>query len=177
MAALLGRALVAALPNNAANLYVVLSARGLSSGCRLIARADSKEAERKLRLAGADAVVSPYISGGRQMAAIALRPLAINFLDLLAGSNCEVEEFQLRSDAARCAAIDGRSLTELDLGRRTNGALVLAIQGRSGLIANPNGSTRLEAGQRLIVMGSPSQLQEMERLLGEALEDASVLKA
>ena len=73
--------------------------------------------------------------------------------------------------------IDGRSLTELDLGRRTNGALVLAIQGRSGLIANPNGSTRLEAGQRLIVMGSPSQLQEMERLLGEALEDASVLKA
>jgi voltage-gated potassium channel len=171
------RALVAALPNNAANLYVVLSARGLSSGCRLIARADSKEAERKLRQAGADAVVSPYISGGRQMAAIALRPLAINFLDLLAGSNCEVEEFQLRSDAARCAAIDGRSLTELDLGRRTNGALVLAIQGRSGLIANPNGSTRLEAGQRLIVMGSPSQLQEMERLLGEALEDASVLKA
>ena len=68
------RALVAALPNNAANLYVVLSARGLSSGCRLIARADSKEAERKLRLAGADAVVSPYISGGRQMAAIALAP-------------------------------------------------------------------------------------------------------
>ena len=111
------------------------------------------------------------------MAAIALRPLAINFLDLLAGSNCEVEEFQLRSDTTRCAAIDGRSLTELDLGRRTNGALVLAIQGRSGLIANPNGSTRLEAGQRLIVMGSPSQLQEMERLLGEALEDASVLKA
>ena len=97
--------------------------------------------------------------------------------DRLAGSNCEVEEFQLRSDAARCTAIDGRSLTELDLGRRTNGALVLAIQGRSGLIANPNGSTRLEAGQRLIVMGSTSQLQEMERLLGEALEDASVLKA
>ena len=68
-------------------------------------------------------------------------------------------------------------MTELDLGRRTNGALVLAIKGRGGLIANPNGSTRLEAGQRLIVMGSPSQLQEMERLLGEALEDASVIKA
>jgi voltage-gated potassium channel len=45
------------------------------------------------------------------------------------------------------------------------------------LIANPNGSTQLQAGQRLIVMGSPSQLQAMERLLGEALEDASVLKA
>ena len=77
-----------------------------------------------------------------------------------------MEEFQLRSDAA-VRAIDGRSLTELDLGRRTNGALVLAIQGRSGLI-QPQWVTRLEAGQRLIVMGSPSQLQEMERLLGEA---------
>ena len=64
----------------------------------------------------------------------------------------------------------------LDLGRRTNGALVLAIQGRSGLIANPNGSTRLEAGQRLIVMEA-QPTAEMERLWGEALEDASKPKA
>ena len=66
------RALVAALPSNAANLYVILSARGLAPRTRLIARADSDEAEGKLRLAGADQVVSPYVAGGRTMAATAL---------------------------------------------------------------------------------------------------------
>ena len=65
------RALVAALPSNAANLYVILSARGLAPRTRLIARADSEEAEGKLRLAGADQVVSPYVAGGRTMAATA----------------------------------------------------------------------------------------------------------
>ena len=66
--------LVAALPTDAANLYVVLSARGLQPSCRLIARANSDEAATKLRLAGASAVVSPYVAGGRVMAASAMRP-------------------------------------------------------------------------------------------------------
>ena len=171
------RALVAALPSNAANLYVVLSARGLRPSCRLIARADSDEAERKLRQAGADAVVSPYIAGGRIMAATALRPLALNFLDLLAGSNCEVEEFQLSSDRQRTEHLQGRSLVELDLGRRTGGALVLAIHSDSGLIANPSGATTLAAGQRLVVMGSLPQLKAMEELLGAALDTTSVIQA
>ena len=67
---------------DASNLYVVLSARDLQPTCRLIARASSDEAAAKLRLAGATVVVSPYIAGGRVMAASALRPLAINFMDL-----------------------------------------------------------------------------------------------
>jgi voltage-gated potassium channel len=181
------RSLVAALPSNAANLYVTLSARGLAPDCRLIARADSDEAARKLRLAGADAVVSPYVSGGRMMAATALRPLAVSFMDLLAGSDCEVEEFQLSSDPEALGALNGASLGELQLGRRT-GALVLAIRPPSrsrapvmqyrgapvstesnGLIANPGGHERLAPGQLLVVLGSKRQLQQMQELLGPAL--------
>ena len=56
------RSLVAALPGDASNLYVVLSARDLQPSCRLIARANSDEAAAKLRLAGATVVVSPYLS-------------------------------------------------------------------------------------------------------------------
>ena len=106
----------------------------------------------------------------------ALRPLALNFLDLLAGSNCEVEEFQLQHSPEAAAPIHGSSLEALDIGRRTGGALVLAIQAQGGLIANPNGETVLQAGQRLIVMGSPVQLQSLEQLLGEALESATVIR-
>ncbi|MFM8545631.1 MAG: potassium channel family protein [Vulcanococcus sp.] len=189
------RALVAALPSNAANLYVILSARGLAPRARLIARADSAEAEGKLRLAGADQVVSPYVAGGRTMAATALRPLAVTFMDLLAGSDCEVEEFRLSSDPARLGSLQGASLAELQLGRRS-GALVLAIrraEDTSGeamvyrgatrapdappLIANPGGDVRLEPGQLLVVMGSKGQLQAFADLLGPALAAVEVMQA
>jgi voltage-gated potassium channel len=172
------RALVAALPSNAANLYVILSARGLAPSARLIARADSEEAEGKLRLAGADQVVSPYVAGGRAMAATALRPLAVTFMELLAGSDCEVEEFLLSEHPDRLGDLNGASLSELQLGRRS-GALVLAIRNPASsqlstgtvesLIANPGGDIRLAPGQLLVVMGSKRQLQRFGELLGSAL--------
>ncbi|MBU6353610.1 MAG: TrkA family potassium uptake protein [Cyanobacteria bacterium REEB498] len=176
------RALVAALPSNAANLYVILSARGLAPRARLIARADSAEAEGKLRLAGADQVVSPYVAGGRTMAATALRPLAVTFMDLLAGSDCEVEEFRLSPDPARLGELNGASLAELQLGRRS-GALVLAIRRpeedalEPPLIANPGGDVRLEPGQLLVVMGSKGQLKSFADLLGPALAAVEVMQA
>ena len=188
------RALVAALPSNASNLYVVLSARGIAPNCRLIARSDSEEAERKLRLAGADQVVSPYVSGGRAMAATALRPLAVTFMDLLVGSGCEVEEFLLSSDAADLGSLNGATLAELQIGSRS-GALVLAVvpptprpseaqrlyRGRAygpdkpSLIANPGGDTRLEPGQMLVVMGNQGQLEAFSHLLGPALKQVDVM--
>jgi voltage-gated potassium channel len=177
------RALVAALPSNAANLYVILSARGLAPRCRLIARADSEEAEGKLRLAGADQVVSPYVAGGRTMAATALRPLAVNFMELLAGSECEVEELLLSSDPEQLGQLNGRSLAELQLGRRS-GALVLAIRNPTGagapgaaLLANPSGEVRLAPGQLLVVMGSQDQLERLTDLLGSALAGVDTLQA
>jgi len=180
------RALVAALPSNAANLYVILSARGLAPRTRLIARADSDEAEGKLRLAGADQVVSPYVAGGRTMAATALRPLAVNFMELLAGSDCEVEEFQLSDDPRRLGNLNGASLSELQLGRRS-GALVLAIRSPAAsqlssgalepLLANPGGDVRLAPGQLLVVMGSKLQLQRFGDLLGPALAGVETMQA
>ncbi|MFN6339862.1 MAG: NAD-binding protein, partial [Cyanobacteriota bacterium] len=180
------RSLVAALPNDAANVYVVLSARAIAPRCRLIARSDSEEAERKLRQAGADQVVSPYVAGGRTMAATATRPLAVDFMELLAGSDCEVEEFQLSEDPAQLGALNGRTLAELDL-RGRSGALVLAIRmpapavvnpytyRGSGygsyptLVANPGGATRLSAGQLMVVLGSKKQLALFQELLGDAV--------
>ena len=161
--------LVAALPSDAANLYVVLSARGLQPSCRLIARANSDEAATKLRLAGASAVVSPYVAGGRVMAASAMRPLALDFMELLAGSDYEIEEFQLSHDPALLRSIEGRSLSELRLGRRS-GALVIAIRVRGRLVANPGGDRLLEPGQVLIVLGSRHQLKQFQALLGTAID-------
>ena len=163
------RSLVAALPSDAANLYVILSARNLRPDCRLIARADSEDASAKLQLAGASVVVSPYVAGGRVMAASALRPLAVDFMELLVGSDCEIEEFRLSTDPLLLHNLPGRTLADLELGRRS-GAMVLAIRDQGKLVANPGGDMRLAAGQLLVVLGSKTQLTRFRDLLGPAID-------
>ena len=122
-------------------------------------------------------MVSPYVSGGRTMAATALRPLAVTFMDLLAGSDCEVEEFRLSDNREDLGNLAGASIAEVQLGRRT-GAMVLAIlppttdmplDGPPNLIANPGSDVCLAPGQMLVVMGSKDQLDRVSQLLGPAL--------
>ena len=168
------RSLVAALSGDASNLYVILSARDLRPDCRLIARANSDEASSKLRLAGASVVVSPYVAGGRVMAASALRPLAINFMELLAGSDYEIEEFQLSSNPLHWQNIHRRSLQDWQLGRRS-GAMVLAIRDGDRLMANTGSDVQLGPGQLLIVLGSKEQLAVFQDLLGEAVDSIDTM--
>ena len=98
--------LVSALPSDAENLYTVLSAKTLNPGIRVISRASNEEAIQKLQRVGADAVVSPYITGGKRMAAAALRPQVMDFMDGIFAEGDRtyyIEEFLL--DPAVCPQI------------------------------------------------------------------------
>lgn len=158
--------IVAALPSDAENLYIVLSAKTLNSGIRVIARASTEEALQKLRRGGADEVISPYITGGKRMAAAALRPQVLDFVDgILTGADRQLymEEFLL--DPAFCPFV-GQSLQKARL-RSQSGALVLAIRRADGtLIGGPTGDTVLMPGDRLIGMGTAEQLRSLNQILG-----------
>jgi len=158
--------LVAALPSDAENLYTVLSAKTLNPHIRAIARASSEEAIQKLQRGGADAVVSPYITGGRRMATAALRPEVMHFVDgMITGKNRSfyMEEFLI--DPQICPFV-GQSLRETNL-RSQTGALVLAIRRYDGtLLGGPTGDTLLQAGDLLICMGTTSQLRRLHHILG-----------
>jgi voltage-gated potassium channel len=158
--------LVTALPSDAENLYTVLSAKTLNPRIRAIARASNEEAVQKLQRAGADAVVSPYITGGKRLAAAALRPQVMDFVDgIIAGSNRSyyLEEFLI--DPEVCPYV-GKSLREAKL-RSQSGALVLAIRRIDGdLIAGPTGETRILEQDALICMGTAEQLRDLNQILG-----------
>jgi voltage-gated potassium channel len=158
--------IVAALPSDAENLYIVLSAKTLNSGIRVIARASTEEALQKLRRGGADEVISPYITGGKRMAAAALRPQVLDFVDgILTGADRQLymEEFLL--DPAFCPFV-GQTLQKARL-RSQSGALVLAIRRLDGtLIGGPTGDTVLMSGDRLIGMGTAEQLRSLNQILG-----------
>ncbi|OKH22739.1 potassium channel protein [Hydrococcus rivularis NIES-593] len=157
--------IVAALTSDAENLYTVLSAKTLNPRIRAIARASTEEAVQKLQRAGADAVVSPYITGGRRLAAAALRPQVMDFVDgILTGTNSAfyMEEFLI--DPKTCPCV-GQTLSEARL-RSQSGALVLAVRRADGtLIGGPTGDTVLMAGDLLICMGTAEQLRQLTQIL------------
>ncbi|MFM5981786.1 MAG: potassium channel family protein [Sphaerospermopsis kisseleviana] len=158
--------IVAALPSDAENLYTVLSAKTLNPHIRAIARASTEEAVQKLQRGGADAVISPYITGGKRMAAAALRPQILDFVDgMLSGADRQLymEEFLL--DAAFCPFV-GQTLQKAKL-RSQTGALVLAIRRSDGnLIGGPTGDTVLMSRDTLICMGTAEQLRSLNQILG-----------
>ncbi|MEM9002890.1 MAG: potassium channel protein [Cyanobacteria bacterium P01_F01_bin.86] len=159
------RCLVAALPSDAENLYTVLSAKTLSPTIRAIARASTEEAVQKLQRGGADVVVSPYITGGKRMAASALRPQVVDFLDGIftgADRTVYVEEFLLAPEY--CPKV-GQTLGQAQL-RLKSGALILAIRrADNSLIVGPNADTLLCSGDLVIGMGTSDELRRLSQIL------------
>lgn len=157
------RGVVAAAGDDATNVYVVLTARGLNERLFIIARATDQSSESKLLRAGADRVTSPYILSGRRMATLALRPHVVDFLDITSKSHMldqSLEEVVIEEGAI----IANKTIGQIDLRRRA-GANILAIYDANGqIISNPTATTTLEPGTRLIVLGTSDQLQVTEAL-------------
>lgn len=75
-------ALITVVASDADNLYITLSARLLNPDLPIIARAEEEGAEVKLNKVGATKVISPYLTGGHRAVQAAVRPTALDFIDL-----------------------------------------------------------------------------------------------
>lgn len=157
--------IVAALPSDAENLYTVLSAKTLNPKIRAIARASTEEAVKKMRRGGADVVISPYITGGKRMAAAAIRPEVMDFLDgtLTGGDRAYyLEEFLI--DPETCPLV-GLTLRDARL-RSQSGALVLAIRRSEGVLTvGPTADTKLLPRDVIICLGTAEQLRSLNQIL------------
>ncbi len=157
--------LIAALSSDAENLYAVLSAKTLAPAIRTIARASSEEALQKLQRGGADVVVSPYITGGKRMAAAALRPQVVDFLgDILTGAGRAFYIEELLISPEYCPKV-GQTIGEAQL-RSKSGALILAIRrADDSLIVSPTASTLICPGDLVIGLGTSNELRRLNQIL------------
>lgn len=156
------RGLVAAVDSDEKNIYVTLSARVLNPRIFIIARANRDHAEEKLRLAGANRVISPYTIGGRRMASLAVRPTAIEFVDtVLSARNAELmlEDFAIGADSNA----HGKTLN--DLVPETSSMIVLALKREGRMTLRPAADTRLQQGDEIVVAGSPDDMRSIEALV------------
>lgn len=158
------KGLVAALGDDAQNVYMILSARVLNPDINIVSWATTEEAERKILQAGANHVMSPYLMGGVRMAQMLENPHALEFLDRAmegGNENIRLGEFTVASGSPLISS----SLSELGV-RRTLGVIVIGIRRQDGRLEfNPSADTIFHEGDMLIGIGSVEQLEKLRGMI------------
>ncbi|WP_306642477.1 potassium channel family protein [Sanyastnella coralliicola] len=160
------QALITTLPDDAANLYVVLTAKELNNRLTLISRASKSESVKKLRIAGADNVIMPDSVGGAHMASLVVTPDVIDFIDhiRIQGEG----EINLEEVAFTDLPPDFQyqTLGELDVRNRI-GVNIIGFKTTDGqYIINPGSETRIVPNSKLFVLGNPKQIKLLNRIFG-----------
>jgi voltage-gated potassium channel len=150
------RGLICAVDSDAENVYITVVARSLRPELLIVARAAHDRSADRLYRAGANQVVSPYVTSGRRMANLAIRPHVVDFFDIARAGQPDLRLEELVIDPA--SPLVGRSLQEL-----SGPAVPLLLRRNNGqLVANPAQQLRLEAGDTLVVYGEAGALRPLD---------------
>jgi voltage-gated potassium channel len=155
------RAMITTLPVDADNLFVVLTAKELNPGMKIISRASLENSDVKLKRAGASNVIMPDRIGGQRMAKLVAQPDIVEFLEIIllqSAENVILEEISCQK-LASCYV--NKSILELDI-RNTSGANIIGMkrEDKSYLI-NPHPETTLKSSDKLFALGTRSQIQQL----------------
>ena len=157
--------LVLVLPQDAANVFVALTAREIRpeagpSGLFVVSRTNELSAAGKLRRAGADKVISPLEIGADRIAQTILRPRVDRFMEQVLGVGAmdfDLEEVPVTEDGP----LAGHSLVDVDFRSRYNAIVVGVLDASGEWHFNPDARTTLRAGDTLIVLGSLERLGDL----------------
>ncbi len=158
------RGLVAALGDDSSNLFVTLTSRQINPHLYIVTRANHSENVSRIEKAGADKVAMPNQIGGFHMATMLIRPGVVDFMEILSAksnSELEVEEVII----PKHSVVVGMRLKQF-LHTASTSATVLALNSVDGTSkVNPSGDEILYSGDKLILMGTRSQLDTLSQQL------------
>ena len=158
------RGVISALNDDKANLFVTISARALNPTARIVAKSIEPSTERKLRRAGADAVVAPNYIGGVRLFSEMVSPKTVAFLDRIVQFGGGISVGLEAIDVPAESPLVGQRLAETDI--REAGALVVAVHRADGdYVYNPGGEHMLEAGDSLIVLAESKDASRLRTTL------------
>jgi len=154
------KGMVCALSEDAYNVFIVLTARAINPGIKIVARVERPESVEKMRRAGADKVISPAQIGGHQMAMFMLKPATVDLVDTLFSNRnlqLQLEEINISSDSK----ISNRQVNEVFNRQHTNVILVSIIRGDQ-VILKPKGNDVMLPGDTLVIIGDRGDLEGLE---------------
>ncbi|RIV67531.1 potassium channel family protein [Flagellimonas aequoris] len=156
--------LITAVPDDAANLFVVLSARQLNRNLFIISRASQITSVKKLQFAGANKVIMPDKIGGDHMASLVVMPDLITFMDQLSlegEHTTNLEEVEIEDFTSQ---VECNSLRDLDLRRKTGCTIIGYIDPNGKYIINPEADLELQPKSKVIVLGRPEQIRKLNQM-------------
>jgi len=161
------RALITTLPEDADNVFIVLSARSLNPGIQIISRASGNNSIPKLKKAGADSVIMPDKIGGTHMATLVSKPDVIEFIDYLSGE--EGESINMESVGYEQLPREIRDGTLRDIMNwKKTGVNCIGIKTIDGkFVINPPEEVLINKGMKVIVLGTRQQIEEMKGNISE----------
>ncbi|GAB7025802.1 potassium channel family protein [Geotalea toluenoxydans] len=166
------KGLISVVTSDTENVYITLTARGLNPDLYILARSGEEGSEIKLKRAGANKVVSPYLIGGSRMAQAILRPNVMDFIEIATGREhleLQIEEIVIPATSG----FIGENLASSGF-RRETGVIIVGIKKASGkMVFNPESHTHMEAHDTLIVLGEPTAIFKLEELVncGKCADD------
>jgi voltage-gated potassium channel len=153
------KGLVTCLADDASNVYVVLTARGMNSFLHIVSRAVEEEAEPKLIRAGASRVVSPIIIGSHSMSRALLKPAIADFMDSIVAETLDLvfEEVAIESSSQYVS----KKLVDTNIRSDLN-VVIVAIRRKAGeMIFQPSGDATIEEGDLLITIGTAESIKKL----------------
>ncbi|MBX7243537.1 MAG: potassium channel protein [Bacteroidia bacterium] len=149
-------ALISALPNDAENVFIALTARSMSPDIEIIARAEHEYNMRKLQKAGANHVILPNLIGGRRMVNLITRPGLIEFVELISGetdSDIHLETFECRD----IPLFHNKKLKEVEIRTKTGVIIVGRKPAQGPTDIYPGPETVLLPNDRIILLGGKKE--------------------
>jgi len=157
------RGIIVASDDDGDNLYITLSVKSRRPDLIVIARGSSEEAERKLKLAGADRVVTPYTTAGRVMAQLMIKPQVTSFVNAMTSSEAPDLNFEEIEVTASYGAA-GQTIGALNISSVTGANIVAVRKLRGALELRPTKDTLLEESDVIVGLGSPTEIKKLEEM-------------
>jgi voltage-gated potassium channel len=151
------RVLVSVIPNDADNVFIALTARQITPGVEIIARAEQPSTQKTLRQAGANHIVTPAAIGAHRIASLLTNPSLVEFAELVTNTSrlaLEMNEVPIPESST----LVGRTIAEADVRRKTK-ALIVAVKRLNGQLEYPADHERpIEAGDVIVLLGRRENL-------------------
>ncbi|WDP92126.1 MAG: potassium channel protein [Desulfobacter sp.] len=158
------KAMVAALATDTANVFLVLTARQLNPDIYILARASSPEVQKKLMVAGANRVESPYDIGAVSMGLKLLRPTVSNFLDTAVSRKSDAIQIE-EAFVPPTSDYAGKALKDSGIRQDFNLIIIAIKDAAEHMDFAPHFETLIQAGDTLIVMGKTEDLSAFRKAL------------
>jgi len=160
-------AVLVSLPEDADNVFIVLSARSLNANVQIVSRASHQSATAKMYKAGANNVVMPDMIGGTHMATLVSKPDVVEFIDFLSGEDGEAIHIEAVGYNKLPSAIRDKSLKQIMDWKKT-GVNCIGIKDENGkFYINPPEEIVISKGMKVIVLGTKDQIADMKRNVGD----------